>query len=77
METILVNELENEIDNTLALSAICRGEWCRALEAKVDTLEDELIELRMSEPWVDSAKLTDMTSKIMKSYKNLGGEFRL
>jgi hypothetical protein len=77
MATILVNELENEIDNTLALSAICRGEWCRAIESKVDVLEDELIGVRTSEPWVDADKINGMSNKIVQSYKNLGGDFRL
>ena len=77
METILVNELENEINNTLELSGICRGEWCRAIESKVDVLEDELITVSLSEPWVDRGKVAEMSSKIMRAYKNLGGDFRL
>ncbi len=77
MATIFVNDLEKEIDNTLELSSICRGEWCRALEAKVDTLEDELVEVRNAGPWVDSDRIATMSTKIMKSYKNLGGDFRL
>ena len=77
METILINELENEIDNALALSAICRGEWCRAIESKVDTLEDEVIAVTHTEPWVDAGKINEMNNKIMKSYRNLGGAFRL
>ena len=77
METIHINELENEIDNTLALSAICRGEWCRAIESKVDVLEDELISVRHTEPWVDGGKVAELSTKIMRSYKNLGGDFRL
>ena len=77
MKPIFVDELEKEIDHTLELSAICRGEWCRALESKVDSLEEELVEVSMSGPWVADERITAMSNKIMKSYKNLGGDFRL
>jgi hypothetical protein len=77
MATILINKLENEIDNTLELSSICRGEWCRALEAKVDALEDEVIEAGKTGIPVEGARIAEMSHKIMKAYKNLGPDFRL
>jgi len=83
MKSIPINTLENEIDNTLELTGICRGEWCRALEAKVDVLEDELVAVSkwctVSHGCTESegAKISDMSHKIMKSYNNLRGDFRL
>lgn len=77
MATILINKLENEIDNTLELSSICRGEWCRALEAKVDALEEEVIEVGRTNSGAEGARVAEMSHKIMEAYKNLGGDFRL
>lgn len=37
-----LREIEREIDNTVELTSICRGEWCRSLESKLDELEMEL-----------------------------------
>lgn len=77
MKTMPINTLENEIDNTLELTAICRGEWCRALEAKVDVLEDELVEVSKGSTVWEGARISEMSHKIMKSYNNLRGDFRL
>jgi hypothetical protein len=83
MKIVQINTLEKEIDSTLELTAICRGEWCRALEAKVDVLEDELVDVSK---WCtvdtgcvarEGARISEMSHKIMKSYNNLRGDFRL
>lgn len=39
MTTFMLDKLESRIDNTLELSSVCRGEWCRTLETDVDLLE--------------------------------------
>jgi len=76
MNIIPIERLENEIDNTLELSSICRGEWCRSLESKVDVLEDELIEARKVESLTEG-RIVDMSNKIQESYRNLGPDIHV
>lgn len=83
MNTIQINSLASEIDNALELTSVCRGEWCNELEARVDLLEDELLEVN-KECTVgagcaerDWSRINEMSHKIMKSYNNLRGDFRL
>ncbi|MBI5556367.1 MAG: hypothetical protein HY885_01870 [Deltaproteobacteria bacterium] len=74
---ILINRLESEIDNTLEMSAICRGEWCRALESKVDDLRGELSEASRMEAMSDSPRVVKMSEKIRKAYRNLGPDIHV
>jgi hypothetical protein len=68
----LINKLESEIDNTLELSAICRGEWCRSLESKVNELDEELSAVSTAPAMTDSSWVAEMSDKIRKTYRNLG-----
>jgi hypothetical protein len=69
---IHMNRLESEIDNTLELSAICRGEWCRALESRVNDLDSELTEVSRVKTIADSSRFAMMSDNIRKAYRNLG-----
>ena len=69
---ISMNRLEGEIDHTLELSTICRGEWCRALESQVNNLDAELTEVSRVKTIADSSRFAKMSEKVRKAYRNLG-----
>lgn len=74
---ISMNRLEGEIDHTLELSAICRGEWCRALESQVDDLRAELTEVSRVKTIADSSRFAKMSDKIRRAYRNLGPDIHV
>ena len=76
MTTNQINNLENEIENTLEMTAICRTEFCKILEPEVDRLEMELQDVS-SEPsaFVADARVKEMSDKIRMAYRNLGPVF--
>lgn len=70
--------IESVIDNTLEMSGVCRGEWCRALESKVDRLDDELDSIvRRSESNFDTARVEVLSDKIRRAYRNLGPDIHI
>lgn len=77
MTTSFINSLENDINNTLELSSICRGEWCRSLESEVDELRYELGEVRRSGLGVEDSRINEMSDKIQRSYKNLSPDIHV
>lgn len=72
MTTFMLDKLENRIDNTLELSSVCRGEWCRTLETDVDLLEGMVERAGMEAPPVDGTRLAMMHEKLTAAYRNLG-----
>jgi hypothetical protein len=72
MTTYILNRLENRIDNTLELSSVCRGEWCRSLESDVDMLESLVERAGFEAPPVERPRLTVMAEKLTTAYRNLG-----
>ncbi len=77
MKTIQNRKVENEIDNILELTSICRGEWCRALESEVDDLRDEWNDITGG-PTLSYGKPRDAVSlKIRAAYHNLGPDIRI
>jgi len=63
--------LQNGIDNTLELTTVCRGEWCRELETEVDLLEDEVWSICRSEGSCACQEVRGLEEKIHKSIVNL------
>jgi len=65
-------DLEREIDNVVELSSVCRGEWCRSLESKMDELEMELHDVVRktchSDRHLEHSRVED---KIRQGYRNL------
>lgn len=76
MTTNQINNLENEIENTLEMTAICRTELCKTLEPEVERLEMELHDVS-SDPsaFVADARVKEMSDKIRMAYRNLGPVF--
>jgi hypothetical protein len=72
MTTFMLDKLEDRIDNTLELSSVCRGEWCRALETDVDLLEGLVERAAHDATPVDDVRLTVMSEKLLTAYRNLG-----
>lgn len=64
-------ELEHKIDDTVELSGICRGEWCRALESEMDQLNSELDEFILGGEVDERMRFDTISRKMQKGYKNL------
>ena len=78
MKSYLTNDIKSNIDNTLEMSSICRGEWCRSLESEVDLLENELDRVaRKSNLFIDDASVEKMSNKLRKAYRNLGPDIHI
>jgi len=76
MTTNQINYLENEIENTLEMTAICRTELCKILEPEVDRLEMELRDVNSeTSTFVADARVREMSDKIRMAYRNLGPVF--
>lgn len=71
-----VKNLKNTINNTVELSSICRGEWCRRLESEVDALEDEVVSLSHDSS-VPTTTVAEMEEKIRLAYKQLGPDIHI
>ena len=65
-------ELEREIDNIVELTSVCRGEWCRSLESRMDELEMELHDKVRKACHSDRHLNRSMVEgKIRQGYRNL------
>lgn len=71
------NNLEREINHTLELSSICRGEWCRALESEMDVLENELHDVIKAGEMEDHLRIARISNKIRKAYRNLSPDIHV
>jgi hypothetical protein len=65
-----LNVIEEGIHNTVELSSICRGEWCRLLESNMDELVDELHDYLKSGEANDRFCLASMNQEVRKGYRN-------
>ena len=70
-------ELEQKIVNTVELSSVCRGEWCRALESQMDELDHELHDLVKSGEVNERFCLATITDKIRQGYRNLSPDIHV
>jgi len=77
MRTNFINSLENDINNTLEMSSICRGEWCRSLESEVDELRYQVTGLSRSDIGVEDSRIKEMSNKIQTSYRNLSPDIHV
>lgn len=66
-----LERLETNIDNTMEMSAICRGEWCNLLEPEIDGLDYTLSSVCVSEGSCSSDKVRDLEDKIHSAYRNV------
>lgn len=71
--TVSINRLKEQINNVTELSGICRGEWCRSLESKVDELNDQL-DLVETSCKAGNRTVAEMKNKISKAYRNFAPE---
>lgn len=69
--------LEHDVDKVQGLSRVCRGEWCRLLEAEVDCLQSELIEFRILEGDFETAKIDEMAAKLRDAYRHLAPDIHI
>ena len=76
MNTYL-NTLEDDINNVQELSHMCRSEWCRKLESEVDALQNEVIEMRISESDYENARIAEMSEKIRDAYRHLAPDIHI
>lgn len=77
MTTLLLDILEKRIENTLELSSICRGEWCRSLESNADVLESLVNKARLETPPLEGLRLSVMANKLTAAYRNLGPDIHV
>lgn len=70
-------DLEHKIDNTVELSSICRGEWCRALESDMDALESELHDFIKSGEVYEPLCYETVSRKIRQGYRNLSPDIHV
>jgi len=63
--------IEPRIDNLVELSSICRGEWCRLLEAELDEFEREMNFSERREDIRELSCLRHVSEQFRQGYKNL------
>lgn len=63
--------IEPRIDNLVELSSICRGEWCRLLEAELDEFESEMNFSERMEDIRELSCLHHVSEQLRQGYKNL------
>ena len=68
--SVSINRLKEQINNVSELSGICRGEWCRSLESRVDELKDQMDSVERSCK-AGNKTIAEMEKKVSKAYKNL------
>ena len=69
--------IEDRIHNTVELSSVCRGEWCRSLESNMDELVDELHDYLKSGDANDRFCLASMNREIREGYRNTGPDIHI
>jgi len=77
MKNIPSGRVENEIDNTLELTSICRGDWCRALEGEIDGLRAEWNETTGGPTLNYGTPRDEVSRKIRDAYRNLGPDIHI
>ena len=70
-------EIEQNIDNTVQLSSICRGEWCRMLESEMDTLDHEFHDYLKSGKVNEKFCLATISKKMRQGYRNLSPDIHI
>ena len=70
-------EMEQRIDNTVELSSVCRGEWCRALESEMDELDHELRDYMKSGEVNERFCLATVSKKMRQGYRNLSPDIHV
>ena len=69
--------IENRISNTVELSSVCRGEWCRSIESNMDNLDNELHDYLKSGEVHERFCLASISKKIQGGYRNLSPDIRV
>jgi len=69
--------LEGKIDNTVALSAVCRKEWCRLLETDMDVFNGEFHDFIRSGEVHEKLCYDSVVRNIMKGYRNFSPSLRV
>jgi hypothetical protein len=77
MRTITKERFEKEIDNTLELTSVCRGDWCRELEGVVDGLRVEWNEINGGITLNYGQPRDQVSRKIRAAYRNLGPDIHV
>lgn len=71
---VSINRLREQINNVTELSGVCRGEWCRSLELRVDEFNDQ-VDLLDKSCVAGNRAITEMRSNIRKAYRNFTPDF--
>jgi len=69
--------IEGKINDTVELSSVCRGEWCRSLESDMDRLDGELYDYVKSGEVNERFCLASISNKIRKTYRNFKPDIRV
>ena len=69
--------LEEKIHNTVELSSVCRGEWCRSLESNMDQLVNELHDFVKSGETERRTYAASLSREIREGYRNLGPDIHV
>ena len=69
--------LTNDINKVQDLSHVCRGEWCRFLESKVDSLQYELQEFQNAEGDFERTKIEEISARLRDAYKHLAPDIHI
>lgn len=70
-------DIEHKIDDTVELSSICRGEWCRALESDMDDLDSQLNDFIKSGEVNEPLCYETVSRKIREGYRNLSPDIHV
>lgn len=70
-------KIENEINNTVELSSMCRNEWCRLLESDIDRLDSELHDYIKSGEVNERLCFASISNSIRKGYRNINPDIRV
>jgi len=63
--------LDNDINRIQDLSHACRGEWCRNLESEADSLQSEVIDMKIHEGDFEKPLMEKMSFKLRDAYRHL------
>jgi hypothetical protein len=72
-----IDNLERQIGNAVELSSICRGEWCRSLESKIDGLRSQLDVASYWDATAEQARIERMSNRIKQAYRYLAPDIHV
>ena len=68
---IYLETLARDINKIQDLSHMCRGQWCRFLESEADSLQSEVIDMKITEGDFERVAVDEMSIKLRDTYRHL------